>query len=165
MVSKTGEVCAFLFQPQNSGMKDIQIDRLCKNKLDGFYCFGANLSAIVKCPHSPLPPAAAAAAGSSIGSSSNTPSPHERQQQPATTAERSSGGGGGSSDSRQQQHGLPAATVGSSSTGASSYGSQSVASRSGVGGGCDGEIGGMREKDGNSDGSGMVPILEIFSGI
>ncbi|KAF2911304.1 hypothetical protein DAI22_11g167620 [Oryza sativa Japonica Group] len=45
--SKTGEVCAFLFQPQNSGMKDIQIDRLCKNKLDGFYCFGANLSAIV----------------------------------------------------------------------------------------------------------------------
>uniref|UniRef100_A0A0E0AT97 Uncharacterized protein n=1 Tax=Oryza glumipatula TaxID=40148 RepID=A0A0E0AT97_9ORYZ len=47
MVSKTGEVSAFLFQPQNSEMKDIQIDRLCKNKLDGFYCFGANLSAIV----------------------------------------------------------------------------------------------------------------------
>ncbi|BAT04436.1 Os08g0232100 [Oryza sativa Japonica Group] len=45
--SKTGEVSAFLFQPQNSEMKDIQIDRLCKNKLDGFYCFGANLSAIV----------------------------------------------------------------------------------------------------------------------
>uniref|UniRef100_A0A0E0QFZ0 Uncharacterized protein n=1 Tax=Oryza rufipogon TaxID=4529 RepID=A0A0E0QFZ0_ORYRU len=27
MVSKTGEVSAFLFQPQNSEMKDIQIDR------------------------------------------------------------------------------------------------------------------------------------------
>ena len=93
----------------------------------------------VKCPHVPLSPVAAAAAAAT-----------------ATKAAVKADSGRSSTVSRRWQSAAAARVL----LPLVPRPSPAVA----LGAGCNGEVGGAREEDGNSDGSGMVPILEIFSG-